>query len=402
MNFRILSVFFLLINFGSSTLIAQRDTFRLMQYNLLFFPENNPLKANHLNTILEFYNPDVVGLNELTDVSAFDSIIAATPPGKWAFGPWYADEVISNGVMYNPERLALSSSFAFQTSPRKTHVYKFYNPAQNFELYPDTVYLTFLATHFKSSQGSSNENIRFIQAKDINDYIRVFEPSNLVLTGDFNMYTSAEPAYQRLIEPGADRLEDPINRPGSWNNNSSFADVHTQSPRTISIDGGSGGGMDDRFDIILVRPEIMQGTGGLTYIAGSYQVPGNDGQHFNRSILEAPENTSAPNSIIQALYAMSDHLPVFLDLEFDPSQVSTSSTSLNSKVCDGFNYSAAEDYLLNKNTHVFNMQGAEMDIKDLLNNRTAGIYIVKHLCENGNVLHLKMQITFSGDLLFSR
>jgi hypothetical protein len=401
MNFKLPVVFFCFLIVSETPILAQRDTFRLMQYNLLFFPENNPVKASYLNTILEYYQPDVIGLNELTDSSAFDSIASSTPVGKWAFGPWYPDEVISNGVMYNPQRLVLASSFAFQTLPRKTHVYKFYNPGQDFELYPDTVYMTFLSTHFKSSQGSTNENTRLIQAIDINDYIRVFEPSNLVLTGDFNMYTSAEPAYQRLTEPGSDRLEDPLNRPGSWNNNGSFADVHTQSPRTISLDGGSGGGLDDRFDIILVRPEIMQGTGGLTYIPGSYHVPGNDGMHFNRSILDLPENNSAPDSILQALYAMSDHLPVLLDLEFDPSQVSTQTADYNNLPCDEFIGLQAENYLLNKSTKIYNLQGSEIEAESLILSKKYGIYIIKHLCNNGDYIYRKMHITVSGDLLFS-
>ena len=47
------------------------------------------------------------------------------------------------------------------------------------------------------------------------------------------------------------RLFDPIDRIGNWHNNSSFSDVHTQSPRTAQFGGGASGGMDDRFDFIL-------------------------------------------------------------------------------------------------------------------------------------------------------
>ena len=52
-------------------------------------------------------------------------------------------------------------------------------------------------------------------------------------------------------------------------------------------------------------------------------MPGNDGNHFNKSILQTPENTSAPQEILEALHAMSDHLPVVMEIEIDPSQVST-------------------------------------------------------------------------------
>ncbi|MEX1189163.1 MAG: hypothetical protein WED33_07880 [Bacteroidia bacterium] len=316
-----------LLVFGgvAHTVVAQSDTFKLMQYNLLMYPESNPAKAVHLNTILNYLNPDIISLNELTSSAAIDSIYSVVDTTKYQFGPLYADGLISNALMYNKQKLGIATSFGFQTSPRKTSIFKLYNKQQNFALYPDTIYITVGVVHFKSSQGSSNENVRLIQAIDITDYIRVFEPSNFLLAGDYNMYTSNEPAYQELLTPAEKYLVDPINRPGNWNNNSSFADIHTQSPRTISFDGGVTGGLDDRFDIVLVLNEIMEGTGGLRYLPGTYQAPGNDGNHFNTSILANPQNTSAPQEIIEALHAMSDHLPVVMELEMDPSNVSTSS-----------------------------------------------------------------------------
>ena len=53
------------------------------------------------------------------------------------------------------------------------------------------------------------------------------------------------------------QLFDPINRIGHWHNNSSFADVHTQSPRTSSFGGGANGWMDDRFDWLLVSAQFL-------------------------------------------------------------------------------------------------------------------------------------------------
>ncbi|MEZ5173912.1 MAG: hypothetical protein R2850_10525 [Bacteroidia bacterium] len=334
-------------------------------------------------------------------MSAYDSIAAACE-SEWAFGPWYPDADISNGVMYNPSKLGLASSFAFQTLPRKTHVYKFYFINQNFNLYPDTVYLTFLSVHFKSSQGSTNENTRLIQATDIYDYIRVFHPSNLALSGDYNLYTSSEPAYQKLIDSGADRLDDPINRPGNWNNNSSFADIHTQSPRTTSFDGGVTGGLDDRFDFILLRPEIMNGTGGLHYINNTYRVPGNDGLHFNHSILDLPVNESVPDSVLQALHAMSDHLPVILDLEFDPSQVSTSlGTKLNQE-CDVYQLINMIDENPEYSVGAVDLSGREVDLRNIIKTRISGFYFVSAKCNSVKSTYFKLQITPAGDLLFSQ
>ncbi len=49
------------------------------------------------------------------------------------------------------------------------------------------------------------------------------------------------------------RFYDPINRVGDWHNNPSYADIHTQSTHTVYNNCASTGGMDDRFDFIMVQ-----------------------------------------------------------------------------------------------------------------------------------------------------
>ena len=70
--------------------------------------------------------------------------------------------------------------------------------------------------------------------------------------------------------------------------------------------------MDDRFDFIFFNNDLLSGAKGLTYIANSYKAVGNDGNHYNKSINAAPTNTAAPANVIDALYYMSDHLPIVL------------------------------------------------------------------------------------------
>jgi hypothetical protein len=127
------------------------------------------------------------------------------------------------------------------------------------------------------------------------------------------LYRSSEPAYQMLIgtPDNVGRCFDPIDTPGSWHNDESFADVHTQCPR-----GGSYGGMDDRFDFILAS-RTMFDTVAFEILEGSYTSFGNDGNHFNMSINDG-ENTAVPEEIADALYDASDHLPVYVDLLVHP------------------------------------------------------------------------------------
>ena len=47
---------------------------------------------------------------------------------------------------------------------------------------------------------------------------------------------------------------------------------------------------------------------------GSFRVVGNDGMHYNQGIDEGT-NFSVPANIRSALYAISDHLPVLVELE---------------------------------------------------------------------------------------
>ena len=54
---------------------------------------------------------------------------------------------------------------------------------------------------------------------------------------------------------------------------------------------------------------------GIEYVDGSYWAYGNDGQHFNASIHDPP-NQSVSTDIAIALYFVSDHLPVLAEFDF--------------------------------------------------------------------------------------
>ena len=73
--------------------------------------------------------------------------------------------------------------------------------------------------------------------------------------------------------------------------------------------------MDDRFDWIFVSDDVRSGHNYFKYIPNSYYALGNDGNHYNKSILDAPTNTSVPYNVLEALYYMSDHLPVVMKTE---------------------------------------------------------------------------------------
>jgi hypothetical protein len=143
--------------------------------------------------------------------------------------------------------------------------------------------------------------------------------TKFIVSGDLNLYGTDEPAYQKLLaeEPeNYGRSFDPIDRYGGWHNNSSFADIHTQSTRTADLgDGGSTGGMDDRFDFILVSEPMLE-----KVKENSYMAFGNDGNHFNQAINNGTNSAVSPE-VADALYYASDHLPVIADFDLSISSI---------------------------------------------------------------------------------
>src|SRR5690554_6365483 len=107
--------------------------------------------------------------------------------------------------------------------------------------------------HLKAGNSTSSEAQRETQTQVFMDYTATCpSDTNLIVAGDRNVDSSYDDGYQNMTS-GAYALKDPINRPRSWNNSGSYAEVHTQSTRNGgNFDCGSQGGMDDRFDQILV------------------------------------------------------------------------------------------------------------------------------------------------------
>ncbi|MGA1331332.1 MAG: hypothetical protein ACO31H_07235 [Bacteroidia bacterium] len=189
-------------------------------------------------------------------------------------------------------------------------------PASN-----DTVWLYVAVAHLKAGGTASDIAQRGQEAGSLVQYWRSTGlRGNLVVMGDLNVSSSSEPAFDSLLNAGSTpnhRLKDPVSRLGSWSGNSSFALWHTQSPRTTSNGCASGGGMDDRYDHILVNDFVLGDSLGIRYVPASFRVVGNDGNRFNGNV-NGTFNASVPVAIANALYDISDHLPVVVKLAVGP------------------------------------------------------------------------------------
>ncbi len=326
---RVLSFFLFYI----ATSVSAQDTFKIMHYNLLFYgfytdfctEQNNDVdeKNQKLKTILQYYNPDIFTVNELgkgaenltllkdnaLNVEGVDYYQHADYTNS--SNGWFA-----NGFFYDSRKFGLVDQVVVSTLVRDINLYKLYYKSEDLAQTQDTLFLHCIVAHLKAGSDSEDQQTRSSMINGVMNYLTNFDVTeNVVFMGDFNMRSSYEDAFQKLVSyPDYDfRFHDPVDAVGTWHNNESMSSYHTQSTRSSSHPCFSGGGMDDRFDFILVNSDIWEGRSGLQYVEDSYFAPGQDGNRFNQSLL-SPANYSEPVEILAALYNVSDHLPVVLSL----------------------------------------------------------------------------------------
>lgn len=307
-----------------------QETFKTMFYNLLNFPLENavPNRIQDLNFILNEYRPDLFMVCELNNIDGANTILDVLQ----SINPNYqsvifelntSDDAISdqndlqNLVYYDSSKFILESQAIVTTIFRDFNHYRF--KINSIAQSTNPVYLDVIVCHLKASSGTENQAYRLEMVNDLVGYLDTFSAeSNVILAGDFNVYTNSEPAFQELIDPtNTIVFTDPANRIGSWHNNINYVDVMTQSTRTQTGLGGTTGGFDDRFDFIMTS-EYMTDNTELKYISNSYKVFGNNSNPlcFNQAINSEDCSGSEYSATIRdALHNFSDHLPVTLLLE---------------------------------------------------------------------------------------
>ena len=312
-------IFFIL--FSSLTFSSSA---RIMTYNILNYQDDNQREANYID-ILTAIEPNILIIQEILGNEGFlnfkEDVLDILNPNQWS-GANFTNQSAQQDIAlyYYHDMFTLLESNVVETAQSSgtrdviEWVLMHNSSEVEFNIY---------GAHFKASSGNSNAQQRLEEATILRNHLnQLAESSFFILAGDLNIYSNnseSEPCFEMLIgsqDNNNGQLFDPINRIGHWHNNSSFADVHTQSPRTSSFGGGANGGMDDRFDWLLVSAQFLDESSNLNYIENSYVTYGNDGNHFNDAI-NSGSNSAVSNDIADALHDASDHLPVYMDLWFD-------------------------------------------------------------------------------------
>ncbi|MCG3156291.1 MAG: hypothetical protein DKINENOH_02915 [bacterium] len=308
-KYSLLLCFLLLLGAGAAR--AQLDTLRIASYNLLFFPSSQGVaRLPNFRTVINALQPDLLLVQELESEQGqllfLNQVMNFSQSHLYQSAPFVDGFDLDNTLYYKPAKVTLLGTQQIRTSLRNISEYYLQANGVEFRLY---------SAHLKAGSEVNDERQRANEALTLRTYLNELRPEeNLVAMGDFNLSRSSESAFLRLTESQSDndgRLFDPLNAVGVWNNNASFAALHTQSTRTTVFGDGSAGGLDDRFDLILVSASVLT-PNGMYLLPNSYRAFGNDGNHFNRAI-NAGANGVVAASVANALHEASDHLPVFAD-----------------------------------------------------------------------------------------
>lgn len=317
-----------------------QDTLTIMQYNLLYYgnynsafaqcyesTNNTQHKDECIRTILSYVKPDIFTVCEFGATQTLQDDFMRHNLNIYGANYWqsdkiinYANEAIINHIFFDSRKLGLSKHVALRTHPRDTDIYELYLKTHSLA-YGDTVKLVCIVAHPKA--GEDGAGSRYAQMQTVMNYVsQNYDTENVLIMGDFNLYGASESAYQVLTRTHSNTnalFIDPLANlggVGEWNNSYQFARFHTQSTRNEDVPCFSPGGLDDRFDFILMADEIKFSYKHLRYVPNSYKAIGNDGYHFNQSINQG-YNYAVTSELAQALHDCSDHLPVTMKLYTD-------------------------------------------------------------------------------------
>ena len=292
--------------------LQSQDTVKVATYNLLRYGSNTNRNID-FKKVIDYIDADIYITQELTNnsgVTNFLNNVLNKESDKFLSAKFYDETDIDQALFYDKNKFEILSTSKIEGDPRNIIAYRLQH------IQTEKIFFVF-NLHMKASQGSSNEQRRYTQVQQLINYTQQMNEDHFyVVAGDFNIYSTNEPAYQKFFETtatGYGKFNDLINVEGSYRNED-YAIYHTQSPRTSQFGGGASGGMDDRFDYILFSDSLMQSN--RTFVLKeTYKAIGNDGNHYDKAINIAP-NTAVTQEIADALHDASDHLPVVVDIVF--------------------------------------------------------------------------------------
>ncbi len=317
---------------------------RVVTYNILNWPGLDwPGRYLYFQTVMDSLDADVIIVQEIQSQTGTNQFLNyclnASVPGEYSADLFINGPDTDNAIFYKNSVVDTVTHVTIMTDVRWTMEYTVtLNGYDSSE-----AQFKILSTHLKAGSSSSDIATREDQCEEIRAHMNGYPTgTHFILGGDFNMYTSSEAGYQDLVGSQADndgRCFDPVNKPGYWHDSYTFRRLHTQAPGVSPPSGFTGGGMDDRYDQLLISVALQDGDG-LSYITNSHKAFGNDGYRLNNDI-NSPTNMEISQVMADALYYASDHIPLLLELQI-PAKVNVAASLVFGKAIIG---STAEELL---------------------------------------------------------
>ena len=268
---------------------------------------------------------DILALQETTsNITTVDPIVsqmnAIYGSGVYARSPYQASQSGSNSdgngpnaVIYDTQSVQLIASVGVGTPSGSSNGE--YRQVVRYQFQPDggtaSSDLYLYVSHAKSGMASSDFSARNSEAQIIRaNEATLPANSRVVYLGDFNTTGSTDASYMTLSASGQGQAFDPVNSPGSWDTNSVFQAIMTESSTDLRY----------RDDLQLVTQNVLNDPSGLQYASGTYHTFGVNGTTPVFGSVNSGNNTALAglgpteqSTVLSALITGSDHLPVVAD-----------------------------------------------------------------------------------------
>eukprot|EP00921_Rhytidocystis_pertsovi_P009804 GHVQ01015755.1.p1 GENE.GHVQ01015755.1~~GHVQ01015755.1.p1 ORF type:complete len:342 (+),score=62.82 GHVQ01015755.1:172-1197(+) len=325
----------------------------IMSYNVLQYSDSRTTneRADNIHNIIKSENPEVLGIQELTNIDGLkklqQSLSSTTSSTTSSTSSSISSEynITENclcmdgqkdvailwrrGGHYEDVPVVVEYIDTYQLNPNNTDECDILRVTLR-ERYAPNRHVHFFVVHLKA--GSAHEGARAHEAQNLMKYMydKLLlkegdggrdggggggddEEELIVIMGDYNIYSSDEEGYKILMKLFVDplvkqQLDVHDHDISKWTGNKKeYAWMYTQSTtkdrNQEKLPGGSHGGLDDRFDMILVSRRMYELMRGKEEII--YKVVGNtfDNARFNETVEHIDH---------LKFCEASDHLPVVI------------------------------------------------------------------------------------------
>lgn len=285
------------------------DTVRICTYNVLkFSAANEDGRVPQFARILDSIRPHLLVCQEVEDAAMGPRFVSSVCTWtSFAATPYIDGEDTDNMLLYDQTMFDFIGQRRISTTLRDIAEFTVATRPTN-GTQPDTIVL--YSVHLKASDDSQSAAQRAAEVDRM--LAEMSSRSGVIICGDMNIYGPNEAAYTKLVGSSATRrFIDPLGT--SWaRNDTRYAGIYTQCTRKTTIGtcgGGVDGGLDDRFDLILVSQQLAN-----RIVPGSLTPFGNDGVPRLNESIDEPVNQRVSAEMAAALKCASDHLPLYMDI----------------------------------------------------------------------------------------